>query len=172
MPGSSGLHRREWTGEIACSAQASRNRPRLTIDGKYENYDHSLPQVEPFGGAAMDANKRPLSVTILAWVYIAVGTVGFVYHLNEFLAAKTFQSDIFLIEAVEIIAIVGGAFMLRGQNWARWVALAWIAFHVIVSAFHPAREFVIHLLFCAVIAWLLFRPDATRYFRGARVELT
>lgn len=120
----------------------------------------------------MNANKRPLSVTILACVYIGVGTIGLVYHFTEFLAAKTFQYDIFLIEAVEIIAIVGGAFMLRGQNWARWVAVGWIAFHVIVSAFHPFREFAIHLLFCAVIAWLLFRPEAARYFRGAQVEST
>lgn len=120
----------------------------------------------------MDGNTRPLSVTILACVYIGVGTIGFVYHFSEFLARKTFHYDILLIEAVEIIAIVGGAFMLRGQNWARWVALGWIAFHVIVSAFHPVREFAIHLLFCAAIAWLLFRPNAARYFRGPRIEST
>jgi hypothetical protein len=120
----------------------------------------------------MNGNKRPLSVTILGCLYIGVGTMGFVYHFTELMARKAFHFDILLIEAVEIIAIIGGAFMLRGQNWARWVAFAWIAFHVIVSAFHPFREFAIHLLFCAAIGWLLFRPDASRYFRGARVEAT
>lgn len=120
----------------------------------------------------MNINKRPLSVTILACVYIGVGTIGFVYHLTEFMARKAFHYDAVLIESVELLAILCGVFLLRGQNWARWVALAWIAFHVIVSAFHPVREFAIHLLFCAAIGWLLFRPDATRYFRAARVEST
>ena len=34
------------------------------------------------------------------------------------------------------LAIVCGVFLLRGHNWARWLALAWIAFHVVLSAFH------------------------------------
>jgi hypothetical protein len=56
--------------------------------------------------------------------------------------------------------------MLRGHNWARWVALAWIAFHVVLSAFHAFGEFAIHAVFCAVIAWFLFSPAPARYFRG------
>ncbi len=120
----------------------------------------------------MNATKRPLSVTILACVYIAVGTVGFVYHFNEFLHRSAFHYDFIWIELVEIIAILCGVFLLRGQNWARWVAVAWIAFHVIVSAFHSLSQFGIHLLFCAVIAWLLFRPAAGRYFGGARTQAT
>jgi hypothetical protein len=118
----------------------------------------------------MNSNKRPLSVIILACLYIGVGTMGFAYHFREFEARDAFQYDAVWIELTEVLAIVCGAFMLRGHNWARWVALAWIAFHVILSAFHPFGELAIHCLFCAVIAWLLFRPDAARYFRGARVE--
>jgi hypothetical protein len=49
--------------------------------------------------------KRPLSVTILACVYLAIGVIGFA-------------------------------------------------------------------VFCVAIAWLLFRPEATRYFRRARMEST
>ncbi len=120
----------------------------------------------------MNSNKRPLSVTILACVYIAVGSVGFVAHFHTFQARDAFQYDAIWIELVEVLAILCGAFMLRGHNWARWVALAWMAFHVILSAFHAFREFAIHCLFCAVIAWFLFRPEAARYFRGARAEPT
>ena len=111
-------------------------------------------------------------MTILACVYIAVGTVGFVYHFNEFLHRSAFHYGFIWIELVEIIAILCGVFLLRGQNWARWVAVAWIAFHVIVSAFHSLGQFAIHLLFCAVIAWLVFRPAAGRYFGGARTRAT
>ncbi|HXE15336.1 MAG TPA: hypothetical protein VN633_24640 [Bryobacteraceae bacterium] len=120
----------------------------------------------------MNANKRPLSVTILGCLYIAVGTVGFVYHLSEFLARDAFQYDAVWVELVEFLAIVCGAFMLRGSNWARWLALAWIGFHVILSAFNAFPEFAIHCLFCAVIAWILFRPKAAWYFRGSQIEPT
>lgn len=71
----------------------------------------------------------------------------------------------------EFLAILSGVFLLRHQNWARWLALAWMAFHVALS-FHVLREFIIHCLFCAVIAWILFRPAAARYFRTARPEPT
>ncbi|HEY2001783.1 MAG TPA: hypothetical protein VGG80_05665 [Acidobacteriaceae bacterium] len=117
----------------------------------------------------MNANKRPISVTILACVYLLVGVGGFAVHLRELLAR---HPDAVGIEVTELTAIVCGAFLLRGQNWARWLALAWIAFHVILSAFHAIPELVIHAVFCGVFAWMLFRPDAARYFRGARVEPT
>jgi hypothetical protein len=120
----------------------------------------------------MNWNKRPLAVTILACVYIAVGTIGFVYHFTEFRARDAFQYDAVWVELVRLLAIIAGAFMLRGHNWARWHALAWIAFHVVLSAFGAFHEFAIHCLFCAVIAFFLFRPDAARYFRAARTEPT
>ena len=109
----------------------------------------------------MNRNKRPISVTILAGVYLVVGAVGFAYHFRGLLSL---QQDIVWAELTEFLAIVSGAFMLRGHNWARWLALAWIVFHVILSAFHSFRELAIHALFCAVIAWILFRPQAARYF--------
>ena len=111
--------------------------------------------------------KRPLSITILAWVYIAVGAAGFAYHLTDLRASEAFRYDGIWIELVRLLAVLAGAFMLRGHNWARWLALAWMALHVIVSAFHSLPECAIHGLFCAIIAWLLFRPPAARYFRQA-----
>ena len=120
----------------------------------------------------MSSGKRPLSVTILACVYIGVGAIGFIYHFTEFLSRSAFHYDVIEIELTELLAIVSGAFMLRGQNWARWLALAWMAFHVILSAFRALPELAIHCLFCAVIAWILFRTNAARYFRGAPIKPT
>ena len=117
----------------------------------------------------MNANKRPISVTILACVYLAVGVGGFAVHFRELLAR---HPDAVGIEVTELTGIVCGVFLLRGQNWAPWLALAWIAFHVVLSAFHAIPELIIHAVFCAVFAWVLFRPEAARYFRGARVEAT
>ena len=94
---------------------------------------------------------------------IAVGTIGFVYHFTQLLP---FHYDGILIELTEFVAILCGACMLRGDNWARWLAVAWIAFHVVLSAFHSVHEVAIHALLCAVITWSLFRADSARYFRG------
>jgi hypothetical protein len=113
--------------------------------------------------------KRPLSVTILSCVYLAVGVIGFAFHFRELLAG---HHDAVAIELTEFVAILCGVFLLRGHNWARWLALVWIAFHVVLSAFHAIPELVIHAVFCAAIAWLLFRPEAARYFRGAQMEST
>jgi hypothetical protein len=120
----------------------------------------------------MNLGERPISVTILGCVYLAVGTVGFIYHFRELQSGHAFQYEAVWVELTELLAILCGGFMLRGHNWARWLAVAWMAFHVALSFFHSLQEFAIHSLFCAAIAWLLFRPDAAQYFRGARVTPT
>lgn len=110
----------------------------------------------------MNSNKRPVSILILACVYLAVGTIGFVFHFPELLALSP---DAVWVELVELLAVFSGAFMLLGRNWARWLALAWMGFHVVIS-FHVPRQLAVHSLLFAMIAWLLFRSDAVRYFRG------
>jgi len=119
--------------------------------------------------------KRPISITILASVYLVVGTVGFAVHLREILARQAFQYDDALIELTELIAIVCGVFMLQGRNWGRWLALAWIGGHVAISFFSSPHFFsalqkvAIHGLFLALIAYFLFRPNARSYFQHQEV---
>jgi hypothetical protein len=66
-----------------------------------------------------------------------------------------------------LLAILGGAFVLRGKNWARWLVLAWIAYHVVLSAFHHFFELAVHAALLAVFAYILFRPRASAYFQRA-----
>lgn len=115
----------------------------------------------------MNGIKQPLAVTILAGLYIFVGAIGLAGHFNQLLVSPL---DGIYVELTEFLALLGGVFMLRGQNWARWLALAWMAFHVILSAFHAFHEFAIHAVFFAVIAWFLLSPSSTRYFRGVRMS--
>jgi hypothetical protein len=111
-------------------------------------------------------NRRPLAVTIIGCVYIVTGVIGFAYHLTGFQAQHPFQNDIVWVELLRLIAIVCGVYMLRGSNWARWLALVWIAYHVVLSAFHSWFELLVHSLLCAAFAYFLFRARATQYFRA------
>jgi len=97
-------------------------------------------------------------------VYFAVGCVGFFYHLRPILAARAVHSDDFLVELSEVAAVVCGLFLLRGENWARWLAFVWMAFHVAISFFDSLEKVAVHAVFFALIAYLLFRAEARAYF--------
>jgi hypothetical protein len=112
---------------------------------------------------------RPLSVTIIGLLFAGAGLVGLAYHLTEFKTLSPFPWDVLWVCLVRLLAIIGGIFMLRGHNWARWLTLAWIAYHVILSYFHTAQELIAHLVLLAVLAYFLFRPAATEYFQGRRL---
>ncbi len=109
--------------------------------------------------------KRPLSVAVIGCLYVAAGAIGLAYHLSGLNSQRPFQYDILWVSLVRLIAIVCGVYILLGRNWARWLALAWIAYHVILSGFHTWFEFAVHSLLCAVFAFFLFRPRAAGYFR-------
>ncbi|MGA8089657.1 MAG: hypothetical protein WCA10_20465 [Terracidiphilus sp.] len=106
--------------------------------------------------------KRPVPVLIVVAVYMLVGVMGFVYHFNELTSG---HQDAIAIELTELLAVVSGVGLLLRQNWARWLALAWVIFHVVISIFHPLRELLIHAALCIVIAWLLFRPGTAKWFK-------
>ncbi|MGH9590685.1 MAG: hypothetical protein ACRD25_09825 [Terracidiphilus sp.] len=109
----------------------------------------------------MSSNKPPLPVIVVALLYLAVGVVGSVYHFHSSLA---WQRDSVWAESTELLAVIIGAFLLRGHNWARWLAVAWMAFHVVLSALHSYAQARMHAVFLALIAWALFVPASARYF--------
>lgn len=104
---------------------------------------------------------------VIAGAYLAVGIIGFVTHFHDLLATP---SEGVWIELTELLAVVTGVFLLRGRNWARWLAVAWIAFHVVLSAFGSIRETAMHVVIAVLIVWLLFRPDTARWFQPPRAE--
>jgi hypothetical protein len=110
-------------------------------------------------------HKRPLPVTILSWLYMATGIAGLAVHAKELSARSAFQPDAIWIVLLPLLAIVAGVYMLRAHNWARWLALSWIAFHVVISAFDSLQKLMVHVILLALFAYFLFRPEATTYFR-------
>ncbi len=111
------------------------------------------------------ANPRPITVTVLGLIYILVGAGGFVAHFGELRSGNVVTFDGIGIESLEVMAIVAGAFLIQARNWARWLAIAWMAFHVAISVINSWSEVAIHAAFLILIAWLLFRRDAVIYFR-------
>ena len=111
--------------------------------------------------------KRPRSVTVIGYLFVAVGIIGIAYHAGELNTQSLFASDAVLVLLVRLLAIVVGLFILRGADWARWLGLAWLGFHVILSAFNSFPETLMHLALTAVIAYVLLRPGASVYFRPA-----
>lgn len=110
-------------------------------------------------------NRRPLAVTIISWLFIAAGAIGLAYHLTKINPQQPFQAESVWILLVRLLAMVCGVFMLRAANWARWLALAWMAFHVLLSFFHSLQQVLAHGLLLVLIAYVLFRPEARAYFR-------
>jgi len=109
-------------------------------------------------------HKRPFSITIISWLFIAVGVVGLAYHSTH---PKEDNVSIVWILILRFLALVCGVCMLFRQNWARWLTAAWLAYHVYLSLHHKTSELIIHALVFAVIVFFLFRPAAAAYFRRA-----
>jgi uncharacterized membrane protein HdeD (DUF308 family) len=107
----------------------------------------------------MSRKRIPVPVILIASLYIAVGIGGFVVHFSDRRAP-----DWIWVEVTEVLAIVCGVFLLRAHNWARWLASAWMAFHVVIS-FGELGQLAIHSLFLVLIVWCLFRADASRFFQ-------
>ena len=111
--------------------------------------------------------KRPLAVTFVGWLYIVAGAVETTFLLPGFHLLHPLQSGALWIGLIRLAAVLFGVYMLRGRNWARWLALVWMAGHVVIGAFDSTQMLVVHGLLFAAIAYLLFRPDSRAYFRAA-----
>jgi hypothetical protein len=109
-------------------------------------------------------NKRPIAVTLISFLFIAAGAMGIIYHAAELKEIAT-NPEVILILAVRVLAIVGGVFALRGANWARWLLVAWIFYHVIISFYHTAAEVIMHAVIMIITIVALFHPEANAYFR-------
>lgn len=106
-----------------------------------------------------------MAVTIIAWLFIAVGVMGLMYHSTELNFHGSFRVEPVWVLLVRMLAIIAGVFLLRGRNWARWLVVLWLGYHVGLSVLHTAAELVIHALFLAIITFFLFRPRVSSYFR-------
>jgi len=66
-------------------------------------------------------NRRPRSITVISWLFKAVGAVALLYHLApqhiaEGDAQRPFEQGLAWVCLVRALAVLCGVFMLRGFN--------------------------------------------------------
>jgi hypothetical protein len=119
--------------------------------------------------------QRPLSITIISWLFIVFGAIALVaglwpiVHMNGAQLGAEFEKH-WMVHLSRSAQIIAGVFMLYGQNWARWLLVVWLAFHVVVGALHSPFHLITHAVFFLVGLFFLFRPGAAAYFRGPKPE--
>ena len=104
-----------------------------------------------------------MTVILLSWLLIVVG--GFDCYLG--LHSLSFRLGAVGLGIVGLSAIAAGAFMLRRRNWARWLALAWMALHAVFALLRLLPAPLAHLLILGLIAYGLFNPAADAWFHAA-----
>ncbi len=117
--------------------------------------------------------KRPLSITIIGWLFIAIGLVSqfdTVSHWNRYRSSGAPVSDwiygFLLMELTRVLAIVAGILLLRRSNFGRWLCIVWMGFHVSLSVRHEMMEVYMHAGILILLTYFLFRRPANEYFRG------
>jgi hypothetical protein len=117
---------------------------------------------------------RPLSITIIGWLFIATGVVtllapvvkgiweGNAQTLFEFNGGRL--GEFALIGCVRMIAILGGVLLLYGISSSRWLLTVWMAFHFVLSFWHSTQQVVVHGVLFTIILFFLFRPSANAFF--------
>jgi hypothetical protein len=110
--------------------------------------------------------RRPRSITIISWFFLIFGSIALISGLvpTSNLSLEQLQGH-WMVHLSRLLAMVGGLFMLRGHNWARWLIVGWIAFHIVLSALHSALQLLIHVVIFGVILFFLFRRPASAYFQ-------
>jgi hypothetical protein len=106
----------------------------------------------------------------MGWLFIVAGAVGVGYHATEIQLDRAFDPELLAILLIRAFAFLCGIGLLRGSNSARWGAVAWMAYHVLLSIWHSPSELIAHGVLLALIAYTLFRPSASAYFRAGRTR--
>ena len=119
--------------------------------------------------------KRPLSITILGWVFIAVGSIPVAAELFSLIRVATAGAinrhtliDTSFVLLSGLIAAIAGAALLHGFRWARWLCIAWMAAHVVMSIWHSPFEVLLHGVMLVAMIYVLFRRAASAYLTNRK----
>jgi hypothetical protein len=121
-------------------------------------------------------NKRPKSITIIAWILIVVGGLGLISNslsVLDVLDASAHGRNVSPFFPMLILGYVGagivltsGVGILKARNWARHLYTVWgIIGLIIVLLASPFKIlFIPNLIFYLVVLSYLYKPGADDYF--------
>ena len=114
--------------------------------------------------------NRPLPVIIVSILFILAGGVGLAYHVKELVEFNNNLNETIWILFLRILAVVCGLLLLFRIKWARWLAIAWLVYHIIISALNSISEMIAHILLLILVSVLLFLPVSSAYFQNKRKQ--
>ncbi len=124
---------------------------------------------------------RPLSITIIGWYLLVVGFLtlpgafgpGDDPQVQAMFARQRVPVAVqqAVILAGSVANLVSGYFLLRGQNWARHLYVAWtlVQFGYAWLAIPYRLVIIPGALLFLLIVYLLFRPRANSFFAGGEL---
>jgi hypothetical protein len=126
-----------------------------------------------------EMNKRPTSITVIAWISIIMGGLFLIWitiSLIKGLISPSQTSPLIeyaLMYAGALSYLVSGIAILRAQNWARFLFVIWqVIYFTIRMVRIPFTTSMIPAVFIFLItpAFFLFRPRANDYFAGREAK--
>lgn len=134
------------------------------------------------------ALSRPLSISVIAVLLVLYGLITLVPKIvllvspeiyersAEFTGAMTsggliqlrFDLQIAYSFLASLILVVAGVFLWRGRNWARWLALGWMALSLGFTFLlvGPVVSFFIKIPLYLVLAYFLTTRKASAFLKG------
>jgi hypothetical protein len=109
--------------------------------------------------------NRPIAIIVVSVLFIVAGITGFAYHIKEYFDPNFNKLEIVVVLIVRVLAVVCGILLFYGINWARWLAVIWILYHIILSFFHSTSEVIMHILLLIVVSVMMFHPKSAVYFK-------
>ena len=114
--------------------------------------------------------KRPIGVIVVAVLLVLGGAAGLIGDfMNSHSLSGNYLESVW-IAAVNVLGIAAAVFLFRGENWARWLAVAWMAFHVAISFLNAWRQAVMHGVILMLIVLVLFQREAREFFGPTRAS--
>ena len=113
----------------------------------------------PISSGERPVRSRAWSLVAVGVIFLAIGALDIARGLAPlFTSAPRWHmaADDVEVLLTGIVAMIGAVYVMRGQNWARWLLAVWMAFHVVISVGEP-RKLIIHLVIFGFITFLLFR---------------
>jgi hypothetical protein len=119
-------------------------------------------------------SKRPISITVIAWLMIVIGGIFLVKDVGRLPGVKgiMIRSPIYIFQlifsyVIISFALISGIGILARQNWARFLYLiCWIINFIIFLIYSQpiTTNVIVGIILFLITIYFLFNPKANEYF--------